>query len=512
MANCNYKVKIKDIQNKYKFKIFSPPRGEQGDLNHNDIIDNLNSTDNTKVLSAKQGKILKDLVDKKPYYFNSVAEMKLYDLQEGDYAITKGYYSDNDGGASSYIIKSSGSNYYETLNNNLVAEIIINNSVTPEQFGAKGDGTTDDTLALQNAFNSGHIVITKNIYKITSRVNIKNSIFMEGNSYIIADTSLTGVAVSIAQGTQQIEKEYHVNVNANGVSSTAIAIGSPRKCNLYLNVINAGETGINTNYYSSTGNNENQFTCNVIGNSVGTTINGIIVNCYDNIFHSIVTQDCQYGVKLDGGELIAESVHSWLSNEVSPILWENSAVINDVSYYHFQINWLYQDSIKYGVYGVGPYGHINHFEYHNTLTNSENYTGMLNVNVTNGAARLTIDTFKNNKNENLLLSFNLPSNSSHEFGVLIKNGVSAIPNVIQNNPTFNDANNCPQWGGYWVLYDVTNLPVGQNGYLKSEVVGSSVIQTFYPSNYSENPRYYIRIRQISTSTWSSWSRFVPATT
>lgn len=31
MANCNYKVKIKDIQNKYTFKIFSAPRGEKGD-------------------------------------------------------------------------------------------------------------------------------------------------------------------------------------------------------------------------------------------------------------------------------------------------------------------------------------------------------------------------------------------------------------------------------------------------------------------------------------------------
>jgi predicted MPP superfamily phosphohydrolase len=38
-------------------------KGEQGDLNHSHIVDNLNSTDNTKVLSAKQGKVLKDLVD-----------------------------------------------------------------------------------------------------------------------------------------------------------------------------------------------------------------------------------------------------------------------------------------------------------------------------------------------------------------------------------------------------------------------------------------------------------------
>lgn len=38
-------------------------KGEQGDLNHNDIIDNLTSTATDKVLSAKQGKVLKDAID-----------------------------------------------------------------------------------------------------------------------------------------------------------------------------------------------------------------------------------------------------------------------------------------------------------------------------------------------------------------------------------------------------------------------------------------------------------------
>lgn len=37
-------------------------KGEMGDLNHNDIIDNLNSTATNKVLSAKQGKVLKNLI------------------------------------------------------------------------------------------------------------------------------------------------------------------------------------------------------------------------------------------------------------------------------------------------------------------------------------------------------------------------------------------------------------------------------------------------------------------
>jgi len=38
-------------------------KGEQGDLNHNDIVDNLTSTAPDKVLSAKQGKVLKEMID-----------------------------------------------------------------------------------------------------------------------------------------------------------------------------------------------------------------------------------------------------------------------------------------------------------------------------------------------------------------------------------------------------------------------------------------------------------------
>lgn len=61
-------------------------------INKSDIIDNLDSSDNNKVLSAKQGKVLNEAVaaansdiKKKIYYFNTIAEMKAdEDLVAGD--------------------------------------------------------------------------------------------------------------------------------------------------------------------------------------------------------------------------------------------------------------------------------------------------------------------------------------------------------------------------------------------------------------------------------------------
>lgn len=89
-------------------------------------------------------------VDKKPYYFNTVADMKAYQkLVEGDMAITLGYYEANDGGNGIYRIVDGdyiddGGSYHE-LDNELFAELIINKNVfNVKLWGAKGDGIHDD--------------------------------------------------------------------------------------------------------------------------------------------------------------------------------------------------------------------------------------------------------------------------------------------------------------------------------------------------------------------------------
>lgn len=75
-------------------------------INISDIIDNLDSNNNNKVLSARQGKILNDSIEKKPFYYNNIQEMKNDNiLYKNSMAITLGYYEPNDGGAGEYIIR-----------------------------------------------------------------------------------------------------------------------------------------------------------------------------------------------------------------------------------------------------------------------------------------------------------------------------------------------------------------------------------------------------------------------
>lgn len=111
--------------------------------------------------------------DKKAIRFYNTVDDMINDitLKDGMHAKTKGYYSVNDGGFSEYHITATESNsdYQEELSNGLYATLIIKDYVTPEQFGAKGDGETDDSDAINRTLSSkaSNIKFTQNkIYMV----------------------------------------------------------------------------------------------------------------------------------------------------------------------------------------------------------------------------------------------------------------------------------------------------------------------------------------------------------
>jgi hypothetical protein len=130
--------------------------------------------------------------DEKARPVNNVSEMKaISNLVSGNIIKTVGYYSANDGGGATYIIRERLETDVEDLgvihyiNDNLVAEMIINDSVNVKQFGAKGDGVTDDTTQMQNAIDKCNILNFDDSTYLTTGLNLKS------NSIIIFnDTSL----------------------------------------------------------------------------------------------------------------------------------------------------------------------------------------------------------------------------------------------------------------------------------------------------------------------------------
>lgn len=131
-------------------------------------------------IDTADGESVQVKLNKKPYYYDTVADM-IADtkLKIGDMAITLGYYEPNDGGNGEYqivnnseLVDDGGS--VHSLTNGLKAKlVVIDNIVNVKQFGAKGDNSTDDGIAIQKAFATDYNVrINKGTYIIGTRLII----------------------------------------------------------------------------------------------------------------------------------------------------------------------------------------------------------------------------------------------------------------------------------------------------------------------------------------------------
>lgn len=139
-----------------------------------DVQQEINNKLDAMVADGTLPEIVASYLNSKAIFgFDNVESMKnATNLINGSYAKTLGYYEINDGGEATYKITNavSETEYKEELKNGLFATLIIDNdSVNVHQFGAKGDGTTDDSNAINLALSS-------KAYNVS---------FIKGNTYMV---------------------------------------------------------------------------------------------------------------------------------------------------------------------------------------------------------------------------------------------------------------------------------------------------------------------------------------
>ena len=170
--------------------------------------------------------------------FNTVDDMKnSLNLVDGSFARTLGYYTINDNGGALYKIRNITNedvvNNMDIIpvSNNLIAEYIINdNKINADQFGAKGDNTTDDKDVIQFAINYAlnkniNVELSKKTYLISNSILINQSgtlklIFNGNNGTLKGNFNDYLIKANVNTTQQFIIKNLELNGNfkANGLS------------------------------------------------------------------------------------------------------------------------------------------------------------------------------------------------------------------------------------------------------------------------------------------------------
>lgn len=204
----------------------------------------------------------------------------------------------------------------------------IKDYVTPQMFGAKGDGVADDTDAIQDAIDSGYpVYVPSGIYCVTAPLTAKGRLQMEmaelaeivvaGEStieYLIgikndggayANTFGDRIAGGILNGNNKCNVIVGMNYTVQGTLDSVNIKGFLQK-GVYIrhNIQNA-----NVGSGSCVIRN-----CRIENDSPVDNTYGIYDAGGDNVFDTLVVKDANIGMVVNGGS-IAKSCHIWQSDD-----------------------------------------------------------------------------------------------------------------------------------------------------------------------------------------------------
>ena len=334
------------------------------------------------------------IVDKKPYYFDNVASMKAYNLKNGDYVITKGYYSANDGGGASYEIVDDntliddGGSIHE-LTNGLRAKLITD-EINIKQFGAKGDGIHDDTVPIQNAINKcknevlNNGLIGKSIvlipggkYKITSTISTYTYIRLKTIGSVTITTDYDGTAIKLDGGTESLSLiEYNLAYLIDGTNGLRIEnTNNNATSSIGLSIENSSET--------------NRKTCNFTIKSIAFNGFNIATKITNNNFYLVKFEDIIFGGNTTGIQF-GDTNHTGQSNSGENLVFTRCIFVNT-------------DAIKFYYSGQDCNFFNCSFDYCNNIFNDVGNKGYRKLYINGGHIEAIYNSIVNTMKQSMLI-------------------------------------------------------------------------------------------------------------
>ena len=281
--------------------------------------------------------------------FDTVADMKsATNLIAGSYARTLGFYSINDGGGATYYITDSGTANemdviaIDSLYANLVSEKVIN----PVMFGAVGDGTTDDSLNIQECINYGK---ANNITVIDGL----NKNYIVSDVVIIPDTisSVNELGIYIDYGVTLRNIKLKLKDGCQSLTSV-LNIANPTETNVFLeNITINGNKSNQSSALSTQDGGLHGIRVGFPNHSAGgfKIVNSYIYDCYtDDIdiraldFDSVEISSCK--IKGAGRNGITDNSKNSLVDNCTFL--DNGTRTNPKSAYHIEPDSTFDFGIK----------------------------------------------------------------------------------------------------------------------------------------------------------------------
>ena len=205
-------------------------------------------------------------------------------------------------------------NDIKTINTHLDA-IVNKVEVFPSDFGAKGDGVADDTMALQNAINycqNNNVKLKSQqnkVYLVTSKLFITKKINMDLNCCVIKASDNVTDIIDISTGQIWYGKIRNIVLDCNNTSSNGFTVSYGEK----LSINNLVVKNCKKICFSVKGGYEvickdSHF------NGVETNSIGMKIDTSDCHFSDIILIDCYKAIVTSDTTNYYNRIHAWMRN------------------------------------------------------------------------------------------------------------------------------------------------------------------------------------------------------